>query len=92
MCLAIPGKVTGLHASTGFRMGRIDFGGISREVCLEFLPEAGIGDFVLVHVGFAMSIVDEAEAARIFKDLEDMDELAELGAAVLEREDEERRI
>ena len=92
MCLAIPGKVTELHASTGFRMGRIDFGGISREVCLEFLPEAGIGDFVLVHVGFAMSIVDEAEAARIFKDLEDMDELAELGAAVLEREDEERRI
>jgi len=67
-------------------MGRIDFGGISREACLEYLPEAGLGDYVMVHVGFAISKVDEAEAARSYRYLEEMDQLAELSAAELERE------
>lgn len=86
MCLAIPGKVTELHEANGLRMGRIDFGGISREACLEYLPEAGLGDYVMVHVGFAISKVDEAEAARSYRYLEEMDQLAELSAAELERE------
>ena len=67
-------------------MAKVDFGGVSREACLEYLPEAGLGDFVMVHVGFAISKVDEEEAARTFKYLEEMDELAELSAAALERD------
>ena len=86
MCLAIPGKILEFHDSNGIRMGKVDFGGVSREACLEYLPEAGLGDFVMVHVGFAISKVDEEEAARTFKYLEEMDELAELSAAALERD------
>lgn len=86
MCLAIPGKILEFHDSNGIKMAKVDFGGVSREACLEYLPEAGLGDFVMVHVGFAISKVDEEEAARTFKYLEDMDELAELSAAALERD------
>ena len=86
MCLAIPGKILEFHDSNGIRMGKVDFGGVARGVCLEYLPEAGLGDFVMVHVGFAISKVDEEEAARTFKYLEEMDELAELSAAALEQE------
>lgn len=86
MCLAIPGKILEFHDSNGIKMAKVDFGGVSREACLEYLPEAGLGDFVMVHVGFAISKVDEQEAARTFKYLEDMDELAELSAAALERD------
>jgi hydrogenase expression/formation protein HypC len=84
MCLAIPGKVIELHQAYGLRMARVEFGGITREACLEYLPEAGLGDFVLIHVGFAISRVDEEEAARSYAYLEEMDELAELSAAALE--------
>ena len=86
MCLAIPGKILEFHDSNGIKMAKVDFGGVSREACLEYLPEAGLGDFVMVHVGFAISKVDEEEAARTFKYLEEMDELAELSAAALERD------
>ena len=86
MCLAIPGKILEFHDSNGIRMGKVDFGGVAREACLEYLPEAGLGDFVMVHVGFAISKVDEEEAARTFKYLEEMDELAELSAAALEQD------
>ena len=63
MCLAIPGKISALHENFGVPMAKVDFGGITREACLSYVPEARIGDYVLVHVGFAISKVDEEEAA-----------------------------
>ena len=86
MCLAIPGKIIDLHQSNGVRMARVEFGAIRQEACLEYLPEAGVGDFVMIHVGFAISKVDEEEAARSYRYLEEMDQLAELSAAELERD------
>ncbi len=78
MCLAIPGKIVGLLDSVGVRMAKVDFGGVSREACLEYLPEAGLGDYVMVHVGFAISKVDPDEAARTYQALRDLGQLAEL--------------
>ena len=78
MCLAIPGKIVEFHEKHGVRMSKVDFGGITREACLEYLPEAQLGDYVLVHVGFAISKVDEAEAAKTFQYLREMDQLAEV--------------
>lgn len=77
MCLAIPGKVLGLHQTDGLRMSRVDFGGVSREACLEYLPEAEVGDYVLVHAGFAISRVDPEEAARTLQLLEELGQLDE---------------
>lgn len=62
MCLAIPGKLVGKQEANGVLTGRVQFGGIVREACLDFLPEAEIGDYVLVHVGFAISRVNEEDA------------------------------
>lgn len=81
MCLAIPGRVEAIRAAQGVRMADVRFGGIRREACLEFLPEARVGDYVLVHVGIALSVVDEAEARRTYSLLREMGELAELEAA-----------
>ncbi len=78
MCLAIPGKVVEVYEDRGLRMARVDFGGTIRKVCLEHLPEAGLGDYVLVHVGFALSRVDPEEAARTYEFLEALDQLGEL--------------
>jgi hydrogenase expression/formation protein HypC len=64
MCLGIPGRVLEIHDDAGLRMGMADFGGIRREVCLSCTPEAEVGSYVIVHVGFAISLVDEAEAHR----------------------------
>lgn len=79
MCLAIPGKVetiTGEDPLT--RMGRVNFGGVIKEACIAYVPEVKVGDYVIVHAGFALSIVDEAEAQQVFEYLRQMDELAEL--------------
>jgi hydrogenase expression/formation protein HypC len=81
MCLAIPGKVVEFHDNDGIRMSKVDFGGVTREACLEYLPEVEIGDYVLVHVGFAISKVDAAEAARTYQYLEEMDQLGEVTTA-----------
>lgn len=80
MCLAIPGKLVSVDAGgdATFRRGRVDFSGVQKEVSLALTPEACLGDYVLVHVGFALSIVDEAEAQRIFEDLRRMEELSAL--------------
>lgn len=78
MCLAIPGKILSSDRSNGVRVGRVQFGGIVRETCLDFVPEAGVGDYVIVHVGFAISVVDREEAERTYELLESM--------GVLERE------
>jgi hydrogenase expression/formation protein HypC len=64
MCLAIPGKVVGIAEENGLRMGRVDFGGIIKRVCLDYVPELEIGDYTIVHVGFALSRIDEEEAQR----------------------------
>ncbi len=78
MCLAIPGKVLESFEQGGMRMAKVQFGGIVREACLEYVPETQVGDYVLVHVGFAISRVDEAEAQRTYELLKEMDQLGEL--------------
>jgi hydrogenase expression/formation protein HypC len=79
MCLAIPGKLLEISQdSHGVRMGKANFGGIVKQVCLEYTPEVQTGDYVLVHVGFALSKVDEAEAARTYQALDEMKQLGEL--------------
>ena len=77
MCLAIPGKVTEIVENHGIRSGRVQFGGITREACLDFVPEAQEGDYVMVHVGFAISVVDREEAERTYALLESMGVLAD---------------
>lgn len=80
MCLAVPGKVVSLSEEGPLaRRGRVDHGGTVREANLSFVPEAGVGDWVLVHVGVAIARVDETEAARIFEDLRRAGALAEEG-------------
>ncbi len=78
MCLAIPGKILTTEGEDIARTARVDFGGIVREVNLAYVPEAVIGDYVIVHVGMAISVVDEAEAQRVFGYLKEMGELGEL--------------
>ena len=79
MCLAVPGKIVSIDDSPDImRMGKVNFGGILKEVSLAYVPDAKPGDYVVVHVGFALSIVDEAEANQVFEYLSQMDELAEL--------------
>jgi hydrogenase expression/formation protein HypC len=77
MCLAIPGKVAQIIEKDGIRSGRVQFGGITREACLDFVPEAKEGDYVMVHVGFAISVVDREEAERTYALLESMGVLAD---------------
>ncbi len=79
MCLAVPGKILSISGEDPLtRTGKIDFGGIHKEASLAYVPEAGVGDYVIVHVGFAISRVDEEEAQKVFEYLREMDELAEL--------------
>ena len=78
MCLGIPGKVLECYEVSGLRMAKVEFGGIVREACLAYTPEANVGDYVIVHVGFSISRIDADEAARTFQLLEEMGQLAEL--------------
>jgi len=78
MCLAIPGKIVELEEEGCMRMGRIDYGGITRQACLEYIPDPQIGEYVMVHVGFAISKVDAEEAARTYQYLAEMDQLEEI--------------
>jgi hydrogenase expression/formation protein HypC len=80
MCLAIPGRILETFDSRGLKMARVQFGGIAREACLELVPEAESGDYVIVHVGFAISKVDAEEAERTYLLLEEMGQLEELTA------------
>jgi len=72
MCLAVPGKIIETKEIDGIRIGRVQFGGVTREACLDFVPEARLGDFVVVHVGFAISRLDPEEAIRTYRLLEEM--------------------
>ncbi len=79
MCLAVPGKIISIEGTdTLLRSGRVDFAGIVKQINLSYVPEARIGDYVLVHVGFAISTIDEAEAHQVFEYLRQMGELADL--------------
>ena len=90
MCLAIPGKVLQEFQSNGMRMAKVQFGGIVREASLEYVPAVKVGDYVLVHVGFAISIVNEEEAARTYKALEELDQLSELDTPEVDDESARR--
>ena len=82
MCLAIPGKILEIQEAGPLRSARVQFGGIVRQVSLDFVPEAGLGDYVVVHVGFAISRIDASEAERTYQLLEEMGALeAELPPA-----------
>ena len=78
MCLAIPGKITTIFEEEGMPMGKVDFGGVVRTVCLAYLPDAQIGDYAIVHAGFAISQLDEAEAQQTLALLQDLEEPLEL--------------
>jgi hydrogenase expression/formation protein HypC len=79
MCLAIPGKITTISGEDPItRMGKVDFGGILKEASLAYVPEAQVGDYVIVHVGFAISRLDEGEANKVFEYLREMEDLSEL--------------
>ena len=86
MCLAVPGLVESIRDEYGTRMGRVNFGGVVKDVCLAYLPDIAVGDYAIVHVGFAISKIDEASALATLKTFEELglleEELAEL------REDE----
>jgi len=79
MCLAVPGKIISIEGTDPlFRTARVSFGGIVKQTSLAYVPEAQIGDYVLVHVGFAISKIDEEEAQEVFEYLRQMEEMAEL--------------
>jgi len=76
MCLGVPGKIVEIYESGGLQMGKIDFGGVTREACLAYVPEAQIGDYTVIHVGFALHLISEEEANET---LELLRQLAEAG-------------
>jgi hydrogenase expression/formation protein HypC len=78
MCLAVPGKVLSIEGEDIARVGRVNFGGIVKEVNLAYVPQAEIGDYVVVHVGFAISVMDEREATQVFEYLKQIGELGEI--------------
>lgn len=76
MCLGVPGKVTELYQANGMKMGKVDFGGVVREACLEYLPEIQVGDYTIIHVGFGISRLNEQEAHETLELLKQMDMLS----------------
>ncbi len=85
MCLGIPGKIIEIYDNLGLRMAKIDFDGVVREACLETLPEAKVGDYTIIHAGFALNILSEEDA---LANLALLREMAALGAAEDESEDQ----
>ncbi|HEX9044623.1 MAG TPA: HypC/HybG/HupF family hydrogenase formation chaperone [Candidatus Limnocylindrales bacterium] len=83
MCLGIPGKVIEVRDDAGLRMGRVDFGGVRKEACLSYVPDVALGDYVVVHVGFAISKVDEEEALRTLELLSHMGDLVQQELATM---------
>jgi hydrogenase expression/formation protein HypC len=77
MCLAIPGKITDIYSSNGMRMAKVDFGGVTRETCLEAVPDATLGEYVIVHAGFALNTLSEQEALETLEIFRQMDALAD---------------
>ncbi len=79
MCLGVPGKIVEIYQAGGLKMGKIDFGGVVREACLEYVPEAKIGDYTLIHVGFALNLISEEEAQETLSLLNQIADLGEAG-------------
>jgi hydrogenase expression/formation protein HypC len=79
MCLGIPAKVIELYETNGLKMAKVDFGGVIKEACMEYLPEIKLGDYTIVHVGFGLSILDEQEAMETMDLLRQIDALGEQG-------------
>lgn len=80
MCLGIPGKIIEIYEQAGLKMGRVDFGGVVKEACLAYVPQAQVGDYTIIHVGFALNVIDEEEAQKtleLFEQIGALDE--ELG-------------
>jgi len=77
MCLGIPGKITDIYQKDNLTMGKIDFGGVTKEICLAYVPEAKVGDYALIHVGFAISLMDEDEAMETLKTIKEVVEFEE---------------
>ena len=77
MCLGIPGKITEIYEKDTLKMGKLDFGGVTKEVCLAYVPEAQVGDYALIHVGFALSLMDEDEAIETLKLIKEMADIGE---------------
>ncbi len=77
MCLGIPGKIVEMYQVDERQMGKVDFGGVIKETCLDFVPEAKVGDYCIIHVGFALNILDEQEAMATLDLFRQMDELAQ---------------
>jgi hydrogenase expression/formation protein HypC len=75
MCLGVPGKIIEIYESNGLQMGTIDFGGVTREACLAYVPEAKIGDYTIIHVGFALNVISEEEAQETLDLLRQMADL-----------------
>jgi len=85
MCLGVPGKIVDIYEVAGLRMGRVDFGGVVKEACLEYVPDAEVGEYTVIHVGFAIGRLDEAEAQRSLQFLRDAGFLStELGDGTAE--------
>ncbi len=84
MCLGIPGKIIEIYQQNDLRMGKVDFGGVIRETCLAYVPEARVGDYTIVHVGFALNLIDEKEA------LETLDLMDQINTFNLENDVEGR--
>ena len=80
MCLVVPGRVVAIEGEGELRMGRVDFAGVQRQACLAYVPEVQLGDYVLVHVGFAISRIDEQQAMETLAALEEIGQLEEFGA------------
>ena len=76
MCLGIPGKIVAIYEKDSLKMAKVDFGGIAKEACLAYVPEAEVGQYALIHVGFAISLMDEEEAQETLKLLQEMTDIA----------------
>ena len=88
MCLGVPARIEEIYTKDGLKMARVDFGGVSREVCLDYVPEAQVGEYCIIHVGFAISLLSEAEAQEtlaLLDEIAQMDEGAETDSATLPR-------
>ncbi|MFN2235265.1 MAG: HypC/HybG/HupF family hydrogenase formation chaperone [Anaerolineales bacterium] len=87
MCLGVPGKITEIYEIGGLKMGKVDFGGVVREACLAYVPEVKVGDYTVIHVGFALNILDEAEAQATLETLREIVDLEnELGIGAAEND------
>ncbi len=85
MCLGVPARIEEIYSKDGLQMARVDFGGVSREVCLDYVPEAKLGDYCIIHVGFAISLLSEAEAQEtlaLLNEISELEENAEVDSAL----------